>query len=222
MRNRLVAQGAQFVVDNEDAFPGRVVRDPQTGVITLVDQRAVNLARIDAEGVDLSLGWRWTTRYGDFSPSLDAAWVGKHEQQLTAASPLEDRLGVIFGVPRWKGTTTLWWSYQGDVQATLIGRYVSRYVDDFLANQGRELGIDLGPAVELGDFWQFDLNVDLGLGRWLAPGTSKLSGTRLSIGAVNLFNRLPDFCNSCGVTGYDPRQYDIRGRFAYADVKFGF
>lgn len=222
VRNRLAFLARQFIVDNEDSFPGRVTRDPQTGEITELDARVVNIARTDVEGVDLGLSWRWSTKYGDFSPALAATWIGKHEEQITPTSPVRDRLGVVDGFtwsPRWKGTTILGWAFEDEVQTTLIGRYVSTYQDP----RPLDTGPMAGTIQTLGDFWLVDLNVDMSLGRWLAPGTNRLSGTHLSIGAVNLLNRQPDFCNGCGrQRGYDTTQEDIRGRFAYAEIKFNF
>lgn len=183
-----------------------------------MDARPINIARIDTEGADFGLSWRWSTRYGDYSPKLAATWVAKFEQQLTETSPVDDRLAIVSGTPRWKGRVALDWAYEDDVHAALIGRWVSAFQD----SEPLATGPGAGTTQILGDFWMFDLNVDLGVGAWLASGESSLSDTRLSVGAVNLFNRLPDFCNGCSSRGYDPTQYEIRGRLLYADLKFGF
>jgi len=48
---------------------------------------------------------------------------------------------------------------------------------------------------------------------WLGVST-------LSVGAVNLFNSMPKFSNySYDYVGYDPSQYDIRGRFVFARLQ---
>jgi outer membrane receptor protein involved in Fe transport len=98
----------------------------------------------------------------------------------------------------------------------LVGRYVSSYLDPSAFDTGPRAGT----YQELGDFWMFDLNLELSLGR-VFRNRPILSGTSLNIGATNLFNRLPDFCNSCFV-GYDASQYDIVGRTVYAELRVNF
>lgn len=221
LRDRISFVNMQFLVDNEDLFPDRVIRDPETGMITAVDLSVLNIARSAVEGIDFSARWRWSTRYGTFRPSLAATWASKYEDQITPDSPVEDRLGVwnFFGwSPRWKGTTRLDWELPDQVRATLIGRYVGGYQDDAAFAAGPAAGT----FQTLGEFWTFDLNVGLNVGRWLAAVDSWFADTRLSFGAANLFNRLPNFCNGCNGIGYDINQEDLIGRRTYAELRFSF
>jgi len=107
--------------------------------------------------------------------------------------------------PRWKGTVALNWSY-GDWSAHLAGRYVGKYQDyhstDFIGN-----------------FWLTDANVRYAVGKAIAPNDTYLRNLEVRVGAVNLFNRLPQFSNyEFGSAGYDPTQADIRGRFLYVEA----
>src|SRR3546814_3854623 len=78
-----------------------------------------------------------------------------------------------------------------------------------------------GVFQNLGDFWVFDLNVELSVEKFLGSD-SILAKSRLNFGATNLFNRLPDFCAGCGPRGYDASQYDIMGRTIYAEMRMSF
>ena len=112
--------------------------------------------------------------------------------------------------PRWKGTVAIGWA-RGPWTANIDGRYLGRYRDyDPLAN---------GSYAELGKFWYYDANVRYALGSRFAPADRWLRGTYLSIGGVNLFNKLPEFSNyQNGSRGYDLAQADILGRSLYLSV----
>ena len=63
------------------------------------------------------------------------------------------------------------------------------------------------------------LNARYDLGKELAASGSWAAGTYIGVGAVNLFNKQPQFSYSYG---YDAAEADIRGRIIYLDagVKF--
>jgi hypothetical protein len=72
----------------------------------------------------------------------------------------------------------------------------------------------------LGKFWLFDCNVKYDLGSAAAGRNRYLAGAYVSAGVVNAFNSLPRYSNLFGgIVGYDPSEYDIRGRFVY--INFG-
>ena len=105
--------------------------------------------------------------------------------------------------PRWKGTVGTHWE-RNHLSADLTGRYVSHYRDyDPLAS---------GAYLTLGNFWIFDAHASFEL-----PAMSHtFAGIKLSGGAVNLFNRQPQFSMiGGGYGGYDAAQYDIRDRVLY-------
>src|SRR5690606_36389266 len=58
------ALGAQTLVDNEAAFPDRIVRDPVTGAITRIDDTTLNLYRRSTRGLDCRLDYSRMTDFG--------------------------------------------------------------------------------------------------------------------------------------------------------------
>lgn len=219
LHDRIVAVSAQFLVDNEQDFPGRVVRDPDSGIITAIDGRPVNVNFVNNAGVDLGLDGQWKTDAGTFFPTLAATYTYEYQTQVSPTSPLVDGVSKAAGAgyaPRWKGTAQLGWE-RGNLYAQMAARYVSRYRDyDPLSS-----GPNAGTYAQLGDFWTFDVSLNYALGEALAPGSPWLSRTTLGLSVVNLFDRLPDFSTYAG-SGYDASQYDIRGRYVSARLKFSF
>jgi hypothetical protein len=106
--------------------------------------------------------------------------------------------------PRWKGTAALGWKL-GPYSANVDERYVGRYRDyqDFSAS-----------PLELGNFWFCDANFRYDVGSVIQRNNKLFAGSYVTIGAVNLFNRLPQTANT--FQGFDTFQADIRGRFLYA------
>ncbi|MGN7726489.1 TonB-dependent receptor plug domain-containing protein [Luteimonas sp. 22616] len=210
----------QALIENEHLYPHRVRRNPETGRVEFIDSRPINIALRDTAGIDVGIDGFWSTELGDFYPALAATFTYSYEQQLTSQAPVVSNLALYDPAgwaPRWKIVPRLGWEYRDTASAMLVGRYVNRYRD---ASPLRT-GPDAGKYQDLGEFWIFDLNINLNLGR-IFPQRSSLSGSSLTIGANNILNRLPDFCAGCGVSGYDASQYDILGRKLYAEIKMSF
>src|SRR3546814_1404607 len=90
--NRLTYVGPQFIVDNEDQYPGRVVRSAESGLIEQIDGRQINIALMNASGVDVDMNGYWATAVGDFMASVSATYTYKHEEKATKNSPLVQNL----------------------------------------------------------------------------------------------------------------------------------
>jgi hypothetical protein len=99
----------------------------------------------------------------------------------------------------------------------LLGRYVGRYRESTALSTGP----NAGTYQVLGDFWVFDLNATISLDRFVGS-KSLLGRTKLSFGATNFLNKMPDYCASCSFKGYDSGQYDILGRSIYAELRASF
>lgn len=218
--DQIAAVAPQTIVDNEEHYPGRVTRDPVTGVIKHLDGRQVNISMRDTAGVDVAFDGEWATPFGYVYPSLSATYTYRFDQQMTDLSPVVSNVAIYNAAgwaPRWKIVPRIGWDYNDSMRAMLVGRYVSRYRDPTAYSSGPKAGT----YPMLGDFWMFDLNLDISLDR-IFRSQPYLRGTKLSVGANNIFNRGPDFCASCHYTGYDASQYDIMGRKLYVEVRKSF
>jgi iron complex outermembrane receptor protein len=212
--------GAYSILENESLYPHRVIRNAATGQVEVIDGRSVNISLKETAGADVMIESTWSTPIGEFLPSVAATYIYQFDQQLTDTSPVVSSLSKYNSAgwaPRWKIIPRLGWEYRDQARAMLVGRYVSAYDDTIPFMTGPRAGT----YQQLGDFWMFDLNLDVSLGR-VFRSSSMLSGVNLNVGATNLFNRLPDFCNACGFSGYDASQYDIMGRTVYAELRMNF
>jgi hypothetical protein len=219
----IFAPDLQTLVDNPGAFPGAITRAPPTaqdqqqgflGRITAVNDSYFNFGSLRVAGFDADLRYAVDTRLGQFTPSLALANVYRWDSALTPNAPAVSYLSqaTVTGpgfAPRWKGTTALAWR-RGPFAASLAGRYVGRYKDyqESVPN-----------THELGQFWIVDLNTRYDLGRGLFPVSRSLTGTYLAVGAVNLFDRLPQLTYNLP---FDPAESDIRGRFVYGQIGIQF
>jgi iron complex outermembrane recepter protein len=198
----------QFIVDNGDLFPGRVVRNP-AGVITLVDDTELNFGAIEVSGVDYRINYKIDSTVGQWSPTVNISQTYKYNAALSPGVPSMDGLGKAQDsgdwAPRWKLVAGLGWT-SGPYVALLTGRYVSHY-QDYDSNN------------TIGDFWLFDGNLRYNIGAALNTENKLLGGAYVELGGVNLFNRLPQRSNYLGgLIGYDPSQADLRGRFLYVQL----
>lgn len=219
-RDRVFYIDPQTLVDNERFFPERVIRNPASGLVTLLDLRQINMSRYDSAGVDISIDSYLPTGVGDFSAGLSATYTYKHESQLTDSSPVVDNVSMRRDdgwAPRWKVVPRVGWKPRSGLNFMVAGRYVSRYQD----TRAFSTGENAGQFPQLGDTWIVDVNADIDLSRWLNRFRA-LRENRLSLGATNVLNEVPDFCNGCGIRGYDSSIYDIVGRTYYAEMRFNF
>jgi len=215
--DRVAELPPQTVVDNEDLFPGRVVRNPVTGAIVSITSGFLNFGEMQVSGFDLGLSYRLETAAGAFSPRLSVSRVARYDAGVTPGAPLTDRVSNANSdawAPEWKSVASLGWD-RGPYSVNMIGRYISQYTDYQ----------DLGPTSrQLGDFWLFDLSAQYEFGRVFAANNRYLRDAFFQLSVVNLFNSLPDVYSSFngGSKSYDPMQYDIRGRFISATVGIRF
>jgi len=212
----------QALIDNPTLYPGAVVRAPPTpqdvqqgflGSITQVSSRNYNFGDLRVAGFDADMSYSISTTLGTLKPSLAIANVYRWESALVPGAPLLSYVsqatsyfsGLGFA-PRWKGTAVLAWN-RGPLSASLAGRYTGRYKDyqDLVPNSN-----------ELGNFWIFDLNARFEAGQALATGNRWLSSAYVAVGAINLFDKGPQF--SYGSLPFDPTSYDIRGRSVYVQI----
>jgi iron complex outermembrane receptor protein len=219
-RDRIATISTQTIINNEDRFPGRVRRNSTTGLLEFVDGRPVNVARNDTAGVDIGAEANWTTQVGDFYAGLTATYTSKFQQQLTDTSPTTENVSFYNPegwAPRWKIVPRIEWLPNEWLSTFVVGRYVNKYLDSTPLSSGP----NAGEYKALGEFWIVDLNANISLRRFVSE-RNMLADSKISLGATNLFNRLPEFCAGCSGNSYDASQYDILGRNVYAELRLSF
>jgi iron complex outermembrane recepter protein len=206
---------AQYIIDNENLYPGRVVREPaaggQIGRIVSVDRSYINFGSIREEGIDASVSWTLQTAAGELSPAIAATYMTKFEGASAPGGAEVDRLSRaqsdgIFA-PRTKATASVGWQPSAALNVSFAGRYVGRYYD-------------YTPTRTLGDHWYFDAAVNLAIGTMANADRGALAGLELSVTATNLADELPPY--STHFRGYDIYNYDLLGRTIFVRVRKGF
>jgi len=210
----------QTIVNNESDFPGTVVRASSCASgppcpIEAVNSTFVNFGAIDVAGIDYLLRYRFSAAAVEWQPSISATQTYRYSVALSPGAPATDRVSQantdINWAPRWKGTLGVQ-ARQGVWSAGVAARYVGHYQDyDPLLN---------GTYLTLGKVWYVDANARYGLER-LSGAPSWLRHLGVELGAVNLFNRQPQFSNlhfGAFAYGFDYLQADMRGRFIYGQV----
>ena len=204
----------QVIVANASLFPGDVVRAATCAggppcPVTAVTATYQNFGRIEVAGLDYQVTYQHATGVGTFAPSISASQTYRYAATLTPNSPAVTAVSVAQDTgnwaPRWKGTAAIDWRLAG-WEAYLAGRYVGRYRD-------------YDSQRSIGNFWLVDTSIRYSIGQTVAPDSSYWRNLYVSLGAMNLFNKLPQFSNfESDFVGYDPTQADIRGRFSYAQL----
>lgn len=216
LENDRIVQPMPFaIVQDPSAFPAslitRAAPTPQdmaqgfAGQIQSVNASYLNFGALLVEGYDLDANYKFDTSIGTFSPSLAVTEIYKYVS-ATPGTPLQNRLGFASDdafATRWKGTVSMGWT-QGPWSATVAGRYLSHYEDYDLART-------------LGDYWLFDASLRYNFGKAFGSKDPLLGNAYASVSVVNAFDRQPQYSNLFGA-GYDPNQWDIRGRFVSLSV----
>jgi iron complex outermembrane receptor protein len=207
-------------VANQNLFSSLIVRGPPSpqdiakgypGPILQINQSPFNFGELRVSGFDVDLRYAVDSRAGTFTPSVAIANVFRWQSALLPGSPVIDYVsqatynGPGFA-PRWKGTAAIDWK-KSVLSANITGRYLGRYTDyqDFVANTN-----------ELGNQWLFDAHVRYQLSDASQGNSRWHAGTYIEVGAVNLLNKMPPF--SYGALPWDSMEYDLRGRFVYAQA----
>src|SRR3546814_653244 len=81
--DRIASTSVQSLLDNEQYYQDRIIRDPQSGLVQEIDARQINIAKMSSAGIDLDVGGHFTTSIGDFYGSLAATYAYRYEQQNT-------------------------------------------------------------------------------------------------------------------------------------------
>ena len=195
----------QVTLDNEALFPGFVTRGPSIngvpGDVTRVLYSEVNFGGVETAGADVELAHSWKAAGGKWTVAGSATRTTKYDVAITPGSPVEQRLGrraVDYWAPRWKGRL-----FAGFDEKTWSLGITSRYLGAYKDSEPSDR--------DLGNYWIHDLAGTFDLKR-LGLGFSSVSAAKLSLGIVNVANRLPEFVGTSPY--YDITQADWRGRYA--------
>ncbi len=221
-----------YTIQDEGIGISRVVRSESANLITLT-LRALNAGEIEADGVDVKLGYDWENDWGRWRASIDYTHVngyklldvpglelgledtGKFDAAGTTGNGLHLR-----SLPDNKGNLTLSW--QRDRHGvTIINRHIGSYQDlsyDNVISTANPLVASLArPKIDSYDTWDIQYRY---AHEW---GNSNLGSTVFTIGALDIFDEeVPHRETVPGSLRYDATVFDPRGRRLYARALWAF
>jgi outer membrane receptor protein involved in Fe transport len=226
----------QFLLDNEDSFPGRIVRgsnlagDPPgwAGPITSFDMTLINIAKTSVEAYDVQAGYMLETkRFGDFYGYAIATRQLHYRNQLRPDEPVVDRAGFSGGPLKWRGNLGVDWRRGPLALSWNMQYYDSYWVYTALAlpltsaqTEARATSVlNQGSAAVPRQIYH-DLFATYRLNAVMPFGAGFLADTEISVGIQNLFDKSPPILAStvpvpAGYSTYgDPRmrRYSISVR----------
>lgn len=196
-------------------LPGEGVQLNPDGSINSVNSVFVNLGRTSVAGFDYSLShfhltdtlgrFEFSTVWSMYTHYRIATEPGGDFNQVVN-QPTPEGSGSDNGYLRWKGRVQVGWAHKGF--ATLLG---ASYTDGFWDRDA--LGRDFFISPRWIHDVQFSYNFKGSHSAWLA-------GSRLAIGARNLFDRDPPFASGFAgnSTGYPGYLYTSEGRLLYVSL----
>ena len=211
-------------------YISRLYRSSSANLITLT-LAAINAGKIEADGVDVRLGYSWDNDYGRFRASLDYTHVNQYT--LIGVPGLElglrdtgihDAAGTtgnglhVRSLPDNKGHLTFSW--QRDAHGlTLINRHIGGY-KDLTYDYAWETGSDFVRSLlrkNISSYSTWDIQYRYAHD-W-SVGT--FGSTVFTVGILDLFNEdLP--YREVGGLNYDATVFDPRGRRLYARALWQF
>lgn len=219
-------------------LPGESVERLSDGTITRIIVSNRNEASQKANGIDFGMQYQYPSSFGTFTSITQLTYLNSFEVQRVEGGVTEQLAGVTTdpgqsqeGYYRWRGNTSLDWSYKG---FDLLGRV--RLISGFI-----EQDPDLNTR-NVDRRWLFDLQASYDFSALVhetseSPNTSKdskasvstsastslsfwdhlLKGTTFTVGCNNVFDTDPPFASGQGgnSVGYPGFTYDATGRFYY-------
>ncbi len=217
------------IIANPDAYGFLITRTEPTaqdiaqgwlGFITQVDARAFNAAVTRTEGTDVKLRYSLdTASTGSFEFNLGGSFVNNFQLLATPNSPEINTAGGS-GPIRRRGHGAVTWN-RNNWFTTVTGRYTGPRSTNTTAPTSSFPGAFPLDGSRLPSSMLWDLQVAYDLPYDGAGSKGWMSGTRLTLGVLNLLNEEPTFVSSSGSGFYNGAE-DPRQRVVYFQVKKSF
>jgi iron complex outermembrane receptor protein len=195
--------------------------------------RAINAGQIEADGVDVKLGYAWENDWGRWRASIDYTHVNQYT--LINVPGLElgledtgvfDAAGttgnglLVRSLPDNKGNLTLTWPRER-YGVTVINRHIGSYQDlayDNVISTANPLIASLAsPKIDSYATWDVQYRY---AHEW---GNGNLGQTIFTVGVLDILNETVPFRETTGGSlRYDPNVFDPRGRRLYARALWSF
>ncbi len=170
-------------------------------VQVVLDGRETNAGSVNEAGLDLNASYGFESDHaGAWLFGIEANRILTDDRAEVAGQPVRSVLGTINNLVRWRGRGSITWNM--DAWTTnLFVNYTGGYENNIPLAGHRNSRVPAWITFDAGVTYSFD-NWD-----W-----SQLQGTRLSVNAINLFDRGPPIVLTTGNTAYDANEANVYGR----------
>ncbi|WP_129780740.1 TonB-dependent receptor [Peristeroidobacter soli] len=192
------------------AFFSPCANPPVGDVTAIVDERWRNLASVQMEGLDFSLGYRVSTQTGDWGFELAGQKLLESREQLVAGAEYTTQMN--------KAWSPVDLRLRGNVSYALRSFSVSafaNYTDSYRDGRSARLA-GAGQRAEVGSWLTFDVSLQYDVGRLIA--SEAMPELALSLNAINVLDRDPPFISSPLGINYDGVNANPLGRFVGAQL----
>lgn len=216
-QKNVVDASAQFLLDQvasgNTLFADRVSRDFPRQNLEFVDATNINIGSRKVRGLDIEASYHFPlSDFGETIVKLNATHLISFKNQLDPSAPQQELAGTFSDaaseglgtLPEWKALLTFQWQRQ-DWAAHYNFRYISSVEEDIPKSKNKR---------DVAAWYTHNIQLNYRL-PW--SGISNFS-----LGVENLFDRDPPYSASAFNDNYDPRSYDIEGRFLYAKISHQF
>ncbi len=205
-----IADSVEFLPSEFENIPLRepaVVRTDD-GTARFIFDGPINVANEDVAGLDFSLNHIYEGNSFALSSNLTINQQLESERFSAGSDEVEDNLGIAQPETRANLVSTLiFGNFEITSSIQYNGSYLQRTFDDF--------GAEAVPT----DIESFT-TVDLQLSYLVPDGVKYFNGTRVRIGANNIFDTDPPFLDD--FNGFDGLFYDLRRRVVYLELSKTF
>jgi iron complex outermembrane receptor protein len=216
IENAISAVGAQDIIDRcvdspsgvNNEYCSLITRDSTSHEITQIRQFSLNIASLEAAGIDFDIGYNFEAFSGDVRTNLIATRLLKRKDFSFQDEPdtFEELAGTA-GYAEWQAN----WSLSYSIDSWDVS-WRTRYVEGVSLYTDKELALNANPNSNMGfdDYFISDMAVAYHFD----------SGVMLKFGIDNLFDRELPY----GRTGTDTTSsaYDNVGRFFHTKATYKF
>ena len=222
--------GFPAAIARPDDFAAYIVRAAPTpadqalgwaGLITEVHSGPINITQLKTDGFDARAKYKFgITKFGEFMFSSDASFTNHFiTQQTPSQVPIET--ASAGGPIRWRGRAEMTWTKDRQ-SVTVSSRYVGHYSTATTAQTPAFPTAIPWDGGRIPAYLHWDLQYS-----YAFPYTTRtenwkswLTGTKWTIGAINVLNEAPAFVTN-GTSFYN-MQDDPRQRYVYARIRKSF
>jgi iron complex outermembrane receptor protein len=179
-----------------------------------LDGRETNAASTLEDGVDLLASYAFESSVGAWNVNLDVTRNITENIRSVVNGPEISQIGKLGFLVRWRGRGGVTWS-DGPWVANLFVNYVGPYLN--APPNGPTAGT---PTKTISDWTTFDATVQYSFDS--LAGWDGFKGTRLSLGAQNIFDRDPPIVLTAGYGAFDANNANPFGRIVTVNLTKDF